>query len=364
MISTIFSSDVIDLSPSNFDSLVLKSNLPFFVEFFAPWCGHCKQLAPTWEKAATGLKGVVPFGKVDCTAHQSLCETYQVKGYPTIKLFNKKGKSVLDYQQGRDARSIMDYAIQQLENNVDKVAASSEDKFWAKMDGHPHALLFSTKSDVTPLYKSMAIKYKSKIVFGQVKSTETELVSRYGLENFPALLVFEKKDDTSPQKFEGTISPEALEEFFGSIAAKVQGGEEADEQQKPKADAPPSTYRPTPKEVVLQHIESENVDSVCQNNYCILSIVDAEDDAIKEPQKTVIETVLAKFKKDDKLLFTWVDRSKSSSLTQKFSLQDTPSLVVYNSKRKRFLVADNYETDSIIKLIERVLTGDAVYKNL
>lgn len=72
---------------------VLSSPLPYLVEFFAPWCGHCKRLAPEWEKAATKLKGtaqtfirflsmpgVVPVGKVDCTVHQGLCGRHGVQG--------------------------------------------------------------------------------------------------------------------------------------------------------------------------------------------------------------------------------------------------------------------------------------------
>jgi protein disulfide-isomerase A6 len=50
------SSDVVELTPSNFDKLVLKSDGIWIVEFFAPWCGHCKSLVPEYLKAAKALK--------------------------------------------------------------------------------------------------------------------------------------------------------------------------------------------------------------------------------------------------------------------------------------------------------------------
>lgn len=50
------SSDVIDLNPSNFEKLVLNSDDLWIVEFYAPWCGHCVNLVPTYKKAATALK--------------------------------------------------------------------------------------------------------------------------------------------------------------------------------------------------------------------------------------------------------------------------------------------------------------------
>jgi thiol-disulfide isomerase/thioredoxin len=56
--------DVIELTDSNFDSLVLTSEDMWLVEFYAPWCGHCKNLAPHWAQAATELKGKVR-GKSD-----------------------------------------------------------------------------------------------------------------------------------------------------------------------------------------------------------------------------------------------------------------------------------------------------------
>jgi thiol-disulfide isomerase/thioredoxin len=76
-------SDVIDLTKDSFANEVNGENLAL-VEFFAPWCGHCKSLAPHYEEAATELKDKhgIKLMKVDCTEQQDLCQEQGIRGYP------------------------------------------------------------------------------------------------------------------------------------------------------------------------------------------------------------------------------------------------------------------------------------------
>uniref|UniRef100_A0A7S0R2Q6 protein disulfide-isomerase n=1 Tax=Chlamydomonas leiostraca TaxID=1034604 RepID=A0A7S0R2Q6_9CHLO len=104
--------DVVTLTDANFQEEVAASGDLWFVEFYAPWCGHCKNLKPSWIEAATELKGKVKVGAVDCTAHQSTCQEFGVRGYPTIKFFGKNKASPEDFNGGRDASSIVNFGNQ------------------------------------------------------------------------------------------------------------------------------------------------------------------------------------------------------------------------------------------------------------
>lgn len=104
-------SAVLDLTPSNFDKVVFDGK-PTLVEFFAPWCGHCKNLAPVYEELATSLefaKDKVQIAKVDADAEKDLGRKYGVQGFPTLKFFDGKSSDPVDYQSGRDLESLQNF---------------------------------------------------------------------------------------------------------------------------------------------------------------------------------------------------------------------------------------------------------------
>jgi len=104
-------SDVIVLNSDNFDEIVPNEDF-IIVEFYAPWCGHCKKLEPEWELAATDLApDGIKLAKVDATEAAELAQKYDVTGYPTIKMFRKG--SVFDYNGGRERHSIVSYLTEQ-----------------------------------------------------------------------------------------------------------------------------------------------------------------------------------------------------------------------------------------------------------
>jgi len=84
------------------------------VEFYAPWCGHCKALEPEWNQVAADLKGKVRFGKVDADSEKELGQRFQVSGYPTIKYFDYGTKvspaDAKPYEGGRTAADIKAFA--------------------------------------------------------------------------------------------------------------------------------------------------------------------------------------------------------------------------------------------------------------
>ncbi len=84
---------------------------PTFVKFFAPWCGHCKKIAPLWVQLAAHMKGRLAIAEVDCDAHNSLCKTQGVQGFPTLAFFNGGSSShKTEYSGGRKLEQLKNFA--------------------------------------------------------------------------------------------------------------------------------------------------------------------------------------------------------------------------------------------------------------
>jgi len=103
--------DVLDLTNENFDAHVLDSNKNVLVEFYAPWCGHCKNLAPVYEKVAQTFKSESKcvVARVDADSEKDLGSRFGVSGFPTIKFFSKTNKDGEEYSGGRSEQDFIDF---------------------------------------------------------------------------------------------------------------------------------------------------------------------------------------------------------------------------------------------------------------
>ncbi|KAG2215096.1 hypothetical protein INT46_002928 [Mucor plumbeus] len=198
-------SDVLSLTDKTFDQEVLDQDL-MLVEFFAPWCGHCKALAPEYEIAATQLKDKVKIAKVDCTENQDLCQKYDVRGYPTLKVFRKGDTS--DYKGARKADGIVSYMQKQAAPAVADLDATNFTEF---QNSDRVVVVGYAKDEASKAaLKQVADKLRDDYLFGIV--TDEALAKEHKAE-FPSIVVYKQFDEGRNDQT-GAFEPEAIEEFI------------------------------------------------------------------------------------------------------------------------------------------------------
>ncbi|XP_059055223.1 protein disulfide-isomerase A5 [Achroia grisella] len=165
-------SDVVHLDVENFNSVLSKAEHALVV-FYAPWCGHCKRIKPEFEKAATRIKlekitGIL--AAVDATKQPDLASRFGVKGYPTLKYFNK-GEYKYDAGQARQEEQIVNF----LKNPQEPPPPPPPEKPWSEEESPVRHLDSAT-------FRSTLRKIKHAIVMfyapwcGHCKSTKPEFV--------------------------------------------------------------------------------------------------------------------------------------------------------------------------------------------
>ena len=111
--------EVLSLDRDLFTTTLSKG--PAFIKFYAPWCGHCKKLAPIWKQLARHMKNTLTIAEVNCDENAALCKSQSIEGYPTLIFYDGKGfKS--EYNGGRK--------LEQLKTFSER--ASSAYVFWCK----------------------------------------------------------------------------------------------------------------------------------------------------------------------------------------------------------------------------------------
>jgi len=105
----------------NYDDIVLDKEKDVFVEFYAPWCGHCKNLAPIWEQLGEAFADVktVTIAKMDATANHAP-ESLEIKGFPTLIFFPADNKAGLPFNGDRDLESLRQFVVQQASRPIEK----------------------------------------------------------------------------------------------------------------------------------------------------------------------------------------------------------------------------------------------------
>ncbi|KAG6483701.1 hypothetical protein ZIOFF_060353 [Zingiber officinale] len=209
--------DVVVLTEANFEKEVGQDRAAL-VEFYAPWCGHCKKLAPEYEKLGSSFKKAksVLIGKVDCDEHKSICSKYGVSGYPTIQWFPKGSLEPKKYEGPRTAEALTEFVNTEGGTNV-KLATIPSNVVVLTPETFDQIVLDVNKDvlvefyapwlvyllrcghckHLAPIYEKLANAYKLEddVVIANLDADKyKDLAEKYGVSGYPTLKFFPKEN--------------------------------------------------------------------------------------------------------------------------------------------------------------------------
>lgn len=361
-------SDVIDLNPTTFTSRVVDSDDIWIVEFYAPWCGHCKSLAPEYSKAASALKGIVKVGGVNSDEHKSLGGEFQVRGFPTIKIFGLNKKSPSDYEGPRTAQGIIDAAFKELKKTVEsRLGGRSSGGDSGKKKGNSQDVVELTDSNfkelvleskdmwlvefyapwcghcqrLAPHWEQAATELKGKVKLGALDSTKHTIISgKYKIQGFPTIKHFPAGPKEEPEEYDGGRTA-------GDIVTWAL--------EKAASSAPPPE--------VLELTNESALKEACENNQlCIISILPQLLDCQSECRNNYINMLKKlgdKFKRN-RWGWVWAQAMDQQELEDGLEIGGFgyPALAVLNFRKMKYsILRGSFSYDGINEFLKSVAVG-------
>ncbi|RAH86365.1 thioredoxin-like protein [Aspergillus japonicus CBS 114.51] len=198
----------VPLTAESFQKLVTTTQDPWFIKFYAPWCGHCQALAPNWQEMAREMQGTLNVGEVNCDVETRLCKDARVNQFPTIYFF--RGGERVEYNGLRGLGDLVNYANKAVEigSGVQDVDATTFKELEEKED--VIFLYFYDHATTSEDFKALERLTLSLVGHARlVKTNSAALAERFKISTWPRLLV---SRDGRPSYY-NALAPKDMRDF-------------------------------------------------------------------------------------------------------------------------------------------------------
>ena len=315
---------VLVLGNDNFDQAI-KDNEFVLVEFYAPWCGHCKKLAPEYAIAAQALKkDNIALAKVDTTVHKELGTRFGVEGYPTLKLFSSGTPS--DYNGGRTGPEIISW-MKKKTGPATKVLKTKEEVEAFNKENDVALVYFGDDSAHSEIYNKVA-RSLDDVVFGVASK---DLATHFNATEGKVSLF--KKFDELQNHLHEDLSEESIKKFISTHGSPLVMGFD-------EKSAQLVFGKNTPGLFLYRDKNAENTESL--------------DKTVKE--------LAQKLKGKIQVVITDIKEGLETRLAEYIGIksEDLPTVRIHDTRQdlKKYTLAQDLTSENISKFVEDWIAGN------
>ncbi|KAK1371818.1 Thioredoxin domain-containing protein [Heracleum sosnowskyi] len=331
---------VLELDESNFDKAISTFDY-IFVDFYAPWCGHCKHLAPQLDKAASALfesKDSIVIAKVNADKYTRLASKYEIDGFPTLKIFMHGIPT--EYRGPRQANLIVQYLKKFVAPDVSVLDSDSSISRFVEASGTPFPIFIGFGVNESVI-SDLAIKYKKKAWFSVAKDFSEDMMVLYDFDKTPALVVLHPNYNEQAI-FYGPFEDKFLEDFIKQSLFPLV---------LPISQDSLKTLRDDERKIVMTIVEDETTDK----------------------SKELVKVLKAAASANRDLVFGYVGVKQWEDFTESFEVYKKtvlPKMIVWDGDEQYFSVigsdsiSDEDQRSQVTQFLEGYRSGSVIQKRI
>ena len=338
---------VIGLKMKNLSLLLSRKNI-WFVYFYKQGDQNYEQYVKTMIEFGDKAEGLFNAGAVNCIEDEEICDEFDVTYTPSIVFFAENEKDYNKYGGKTDFNSLFSYATKRMSYYVNEVNKDKLGDFFSKRSDKYHVLLFTSKNATPSMYKALSKFFINKLVFGEVKQNESELIKLFNVRSFPTLMVILDEEKNKYDLYNGKITYEEVQKYLNKYSNKKRNIDDSKVKEM--------TYN------------IYNTLGICSNNdaksICLIFLTNGNKPSKKDLK--VLENIGDKYINDHIKVF-YLDLKKNKYFLESFQDIDSYNIqaVIIKGKKKKYINLNKEEfNQNIINIIDNIISGGGNFKKI
>ena len=338
---------ITNLKMQNLSSLLSRKNI-WFVYFYKQGDQNYEQYVKTMIEFGDKAQGLFNGGAVNCIEDEEICDEFDVSHTPSIVFFGENEKDYNNYKGKIDFNSLFSYATKRMSYYVNEISKDKLSDFFSKRPEKYHVLLFTSKSATPSMYKALSQLFINKLIFGEIKQTETELIKLFKIKNFPTLMVVLDEERNKYDLYRGKITYEDVKNYLNKYSEKKK------------------------------NVDTSKVKEMTYNLYSTLGMCSNSDaksiclfyltKGNKPPRKDfkILENIGEKYENDHLKVF-YLDLKKNKYFFESFKDVDeyNTQVILLKGKRKKYINLNKDEFNANINnVIDNIISGGGNFKKM